>query len=263
VGPPDCAVAQQKGMPMNELPFKRFIDLVTFDQQIRILTQEIRTLTQEVEELDDSIDSLGAQVQIAKNHWHASKKDVDAKELEMKTLDTAEKELQKKIDVVQNSREYSSIKKEIDALKKKQHEFETVLVESWQKIESAQRDYDACNAIYEEKINAIGASIEEKTKHIEEKKRAIASLELERPAQMVNLPAEWLEKYTMMQSRIINPVVPVVDGICSACFYTISQQDIASLRKRKLLQCKDCYRFLYMESAMNLSDQDNEQESNL
>lgn len=63
------------------------------------------------------------------------------------------------------------------------------------------------------------------------------------------LPEEWLEKYAIMRARINDPVVPVFDGNCSACFYKISVQDMQFLKHRKLIQCKDCFRLLYLEGA--------------
>lgn len=60
------------------------------------------------------------------------------------------------------------------------------------------------------------------------------------------VPAEWLEKYATMRARVTDPVVPVINGDCSACFYQVSTQDMQQLRHRKLLQCKDCFRLLYL-----------------
>ena len=62
------------------------------------------------------------------------------------------------------------------------------------------------------------------------------------------LPDEWLGKYEHMRGRVADPVVPVQQDSCSACFYSISSRDLQTLKQGDLLQCKDCYRFLYYKS---------------
>ena len=57
------------------------------------------------------------------------------------------------------------------------------------------------------------------------------------------------EKYAVMRAKVTDPVVPVIDGSCSACFYKISPQDMQLLARRKLVQCKDCFRLLYLVEA--------------
>ena len=53
-----------------------------------------------------------------------------------------------------------------------------------------------------------------------------------------------------MQSRVTDPVVPVQQGSCSACFYDITEQRLVALRRHALLQCEGCYRFLYMPETL-------------
>jgi predicted nucleic acid-binding Zn-ribbon protein len=52
----------------------------------------------------------------------------------------------------------------------------------------------------------------------------------------------------MMRTRTADPVVPVLDGSCSACFHYLTEQDLLLIKKNKLMQCKGCYRFLYSEA---------------
>ena len=51
----------------------------------------------------------------------------------------------------------------------------------------------------------------------------------------------------MMRERVSDPVVPILQGGCSACFYKTPEQDLILLKRNKLLQCKNCYRFLFFE----------------
>ena len=63
--------------------------------------------------------------------------------------------------------------------------------------------------------------------------------------QQEGVPEEWLEKYEVMKGRVPDPAVPIMNGTCSACFYTLSPEDSLSLGRKALLQCKSCFRFIY------------------
>ena len=235
---------------MEQFPFQKFIDLVTLDQQAHQQLREIQTSEQEVQQLQQARQTLTQQLQMIKNQRTAARKEVDAKEFEIKSLDEAEKTTQHKIDTLQNPKEYWALKKEIEHLKTKQHNFEQDLLAAWHAAEIAERELKTKQAIYDTKVQELQLSMDTKRKTIEERKTTIKTLTEQRQEKMQGIPEEWLEKYARMQTRIANPVVPVINDSCSACFYKVSAQDLISLRRRALLQCKQCYRFLYLESAM-------------
>src|SRR5260221_635295 len=85
-------------------------------------------------------------------------------------------------------------------------------------------------------------SLEQANAELQQKLNA---LQQDRPAKEQLVPQEWLDKYASMRSKVENPVVPVAGDSCSACYYMISAPDLQALRRQKLVQCKDCYRFLY------------------
>lgn len=234
---------------MNSLPFQRFIELITYDQQVYVFEKELKALEHDVSQVEQQLKGYAQEAEKAQTAVTAAKKEVDAQELEMKALDTAEKEAQKKIDNAQTHKEYTAIKKEVDALKLRQHEFESTLLQTWNVLEHADREYKSKYQQYEEKAAIFNAAIQEKKNKIASVREHIAGMNKDREAKLVGVPTEWLEKYAMMRSRIPNPVVPVVNDSCSACFYRIPQQDLMALRRRKLLQCRDCYRFLYLPGA--------------
>jgi predicted nucleic acid-binding Zn-ribbon protein len=61
------------------------------------------------------------------------------------------------------------------------------------------------------------------------------------------LPQEWQARYVSMQRLVPDPIVPVVSGLCSSCFYQIIARDVTLLKKQEILECKNCYRLLYQE----------------
>ncbi len=61
------------------------------------------------------------------------------------------------------------------------------------------------------------------------------------------IPADWLAKYERMKHNVDDPIVPVINGSCSACYYTVLYQDLLKLKKSGVLPCRNCYRFLYYD----------------
>ena len=62
-----------------------------------------------------------------------------------------------------------------------------------------------------------------------------------------DLNEEWLNKYERMIHRVSDPIVPVMEESCSACYYAILRQDLQKLKKSGVLPCRNCYRLLYYD----------------
>ena len=234
---------------MNETPFEQFIVLVQVDQKINALHKSIKTLEKENSALTQTDATNLAVLDKAKLKLHDVRKEVDAKELEMKTLDLQEADKKKRIEQVANHKEYQSIKAEIDVLKKAQHALEDGLMQAWNQLETAKKELDLAQEQYEKLSTTTHSQIAVNNQKNSEINEQINALLQERGAKEKTVPAEWLEKYAVMRARVSDPVVPVVDGNCSACFYKISAQDMQFLNRRKLVQCKDCFRLLYLPEA--------------
>ncbi|GMU19252.1 MAG: hypothetical protein AMXMBFR12_04440 [Candidatus Babeliales bacterium] len=234
---------------MTQTPFEQFIALVEVDQKINSFNTQIATLGNKIFQLiQESKNHLQAHEKI-KEKYEQSRKDVDAKELEMKILDQQESEKKAKLDHVSNHKEYQSIKAEIDSLKKLQHELEESLMGIWNQLENAKKELDASNTSLQEYEIKIKQQIEQYENQIAEITAQRDAQLQERQQKEPSVPEEWLAKYAIMRAKVSDPVVPVLNGSCSACFYTISAQDMQDLKRRKLVQCKDCYRLLYLQEA--------------
>lgn len=230
---------------MNEHPFKTFIDLITFDQQILALEQQIAQLHRDIASENAKVALANTALDAAKNKAHTARKHVDESELEIKEIDAQEKAKRRQLDTLSNYKEYQSIKNEIDTLKAKQNELENTVLEAWNVLESAQKEYETAKQAQEHIASSAQAVVDEKLKTIKELEHSVQQLVAQRPEKEKQVPAEWLEKYAIMRARVSDPVVPVHNGSCSACFYQVSEQDMMSLKRRKLLSCQGCYRLLY------------------
>lgn len=240
---------------MTETPFEQFIALVQVDQKINALNAQIVVHRQKITDLQKEAQASAQAHEKTQERYEQIRKEVDAKELEMKILDQQESEKKTKLDNVSNHKEYQSLKAEIDQLKQSQHNLEESLIAIWNQLENAKKEVDASAVSLHEREVKIKQQIEQHENQIKEISVHVDQLMQDRVAKDQKVPEEWLQKYAIMRAKVADPVVPVLNGSCSACFYTVSAQDMQELKRRKLVQCKDCYRLLYLQEAQQTAQE--------
>jgi len=239
---------------MEKGSFELFIDLITFDQSLCKTEKTIDNLRSEIEYLNDILQTLLSDVAVKKEHVHTLRKMVDAKELEMKSLDEQEKVVRVKLSSVSNEKEYQALKNEANSLKKQQHDYEETLIEVWNTFETAQKEFEKKDQEITTKKDEVEKQLQEKQKEMEISQKSLDGSMQERSAKEKNVPEEWLEKYGRMRNSVTNPVVAVLGGSCGVCFYKIPDQDALLIKRQKLIQCKGCYRFLYGQQEEEASE---------
>ncbi|CAN5192611.1 N/A [soil metagenome] len=240
---------------MTQTPFEQFIALVEVDQKINSLNNLIATHQKTIADLHKESQTHASAHEKVTNHYEQMRKEVDSKELEMKILDQQEAEKKIKLDNVANHREYQSIKAEVDLLRKSQHDLEESLISAWNQLENSKKELDSSASALEQQETQIKQQIAQNETQIKEIIAQRDEQMQQRTLQEPSVPAEWIQKYTIMRAKVSDPVVPVLDGSCSACFYVVSPQDMQDLRRRKLVQCKDCYRLLYLKEAQQVGQE--------
>jgi predicted nucleic acid-binding Zn-ribbon protein len=240
---------------MAEFPLNSFIDLITFDQSILSLEKAMEQNNKEIIDLKQEINVIAQEVHQSKGTVHDLRKQVDEHELTMKELDAQAKERKARLESASNPKEYSALRHEIESIKQKQHDYEETLLDAWKLLEGAQQGLEAAAARHVQQSQELAKKITEKEQDNKQLQEQLKSLQQERPAKEKIIPQEWLDKYATMRSRVPDPVVPVNGDSCSACYYMISAPDMQALRRNKLIQCKDCYRFLYLPAMLELAQQ--------
>ncbi len=246
-------VQSEKRPPMTNNPFGSFIELVSLDQEMRALTDHIQTAKAESDTLFSQKKELIERLDQFKKHVHDLKKLVHDQELEIKTFDAQEKKKKEQFDSLKDTKQYPSLKKEIDRLKQAQHDAEKQLMIVWNKLEIAQKELEEQQLHYNTKISEIDSAILKKNEETALFDQKLGKKHDERPAKESAVPEEWLEKYTHMRMRVANPVIEVINGNCNACFYNLPAHEVMRLKRRALLQCKGCFRLLYLKEAMEQS----------
>ncbi len=236
---------------MDEHPFKSFIDLINFDRAIREAQEDLKRLDQDVADLKSQEQALTDKLDQSKQNVMNLRKQVDAQELEIKELDQQERDKKKTLEELASYKEYKPLQKEIDRLKQAQLEAEELLMGLWNKLEVGQKELAVQQQSYDTKVAELHAGIAEKEEKNASLQADVQQRNEQRPEKEKRVPEEWLEKYQHMRLRVDDPVVPVLSGGCSACFYAIPNQELLRLKRRALVQCKGCFRLLYMQEAMD------------
>ncbi len=243
---------------MSNHPFQSFIELISLDQDIRTIQHEITNLQQQIEKSLAEKQEIVNRLDQFKKHVHDLRKMVDAQELEMKELDQKEKEQKERLNTVSNPKEHQALRKEIERFKREQHDAEVNLMSIWNKLEISQKEFTEQQTTYNGKIEELLALIHDQKEKIVTLRQQLEQKKNERPSKETGIPQDWFEKYSHMRMQVENPVVPVERGGCSACFYTIPDQELLRLNRRALVQCKGCFRLLYAKEAMHDEQVDDE-----
>jgi predicted nucleic acid-binding Zn-ribbon protein len=241
---------QQKRISMSQFPVHLFIELVNFDQALYSKEKEIEKVQQEIAAAKKELQACQISLENSKKHRADMRKEVDARELEMKSFDEKEKGAKQRLDGATNTREYDSAKTEIDSLHQKRQELEQQLLATWKKFETAEVELEQKKKFCDEQMKAKDSIIEDKMKQEAALRNALEEQQKIRKEKEKGVPEEWRDKYAAMRTKVQNPVVPIDHDSCTACFYKVSQKDIIELRKGKLLVCRDCFRFLFDPTAL-------------
>lgn len=231
---------------MRSIEFQKFIDLVTFDQDLVKKEQDIKKLQETQAALVLDIERLQVDFADVKAAQLQARKAVDEKELYMKVLDDKEAQLKKKLESISNQKEYKSFEKETLVINAERMRHEQDLLSLWNKLEGFEKTYEVKHKLYDEQVAKLAIEVENIKNIIITFENELQVLLVERIAKEQGIPQNWLDMYINMKGRVSNPVIQVVNDSCDACFYSVTPRDLQILKNNKLLQCRDCYRLLYV-----------------
>ena len=232
---------------MNEQKLKNLIALVTFDQSLIDLAQRVQVSLNTNQKLQEQLTQLDKDLELQALKQQEIEKQLHDQELKVKDLQDQEVHLIETSQAVATTKEFEAANKEIDRVKFSRDQQEQRMMQMTNKVGAIQKDFQAFHANYQIEKDKLIALIDQENLAIKNLQDQIQQLIHERQEKMIGIPDEWLNTYETMRGRVSNPVVPVNQDSCSACFAFMAARDVQALRDKRLLQCKDCFRFLYHE----------------
>lgn len=230
------------------------IEQLIFLQQV---DDEILTLEKRLNEAPQKINLIEQKLETQQKQ----KKDIKEK---IEVLTEQEKKLNQEIEenytkikksknrlmMVENSKEYHAIMREMDNLEKtnRMREEEKVALEE---------DLATQNNIFsslESEIERTEEELQEKKKNMEfqlsNADNRLKELREKREKSTQDIPKPILSRYEFIRSRLNNPViVSVENGICTGCNISIPPQIFIELQKgEQILSCPNCQRLIYWKN---------------
>ncbi len=234
---------------MNEQKLKNFIALVTFDQSLTDIAHKVQTSNSMTQKLQIQLQQLEQELEIRAHKKHEIEKQLHEQELKVKELQDQESHLIASSQSVATAQEYDAANKEIDRVKFNRDQQEQKMMQMTNKVAAAQKEYQALHETFEIEKEKLTTLIDQEKNTVKSLTDQMEQFHQERQSKLTDIPQEWLNTYETMRGRVNNPVVPVNQDSCSACFYFMAARDIQMLKNQGLLQCKDCYRFLYHQQS--------------
>ncbi len=235
---------------MEQHPLHSLVRLIEFDRQITAQEQQAQKLHTQIAAIEKNLQKLELAKQQSEKRVFSAQKMVHEHEAVMKDLEAGEQTKKELLEKTQSSKEYESIKKEITYLKKRQYDHEKEVVRSWKDLETAQKELSAYQTQYTSQATALHEQQTQKRAAIQTIESAIKKLNEERIPLEKQVPEELRAQYSRMRASSQNPMVPVEYDSCSGCFAQLSAQDLLDLKRNKLIQCRSCYRFVYLTENM-------------
>ena len=222
-------------------------ELVALDHQLFELDKKLTVHIQEIENHQKLIVQINSSLDEKKNQYLSEKKKVQTEELQAQSLRAEEEHKRKQLDQCKNQAEYVGFKKELDKIKNHLEEQDDLVINAWHHLETATKNVDALEKKNASRNAELTEKINQATTEIQAIKEAREKITHERTQIAQSVPEEWLVRYKRMQNSVTDPIVPVHQSSCSACYYAVLKQDFNKLKQSGLLPCRQCYRFLYYD----------------
>lgn len=235
---------------MSHQTLKSFIDLVTFDQHHIETQKKIASLEHNIKKNQEQKAVAQSQLDQVSLKKHDQLKTVHSQELALSELQQQEESLQKTLQSVSSSKEYEAATKELEHVRLSRTVQEQKLTQYSNKMHASQKEHDAAAERFQAATAVLTVELASLQQELDALHQELQLIDSQRQTKTVGIPHDWISVYDLMRGRVVDPVVPLLQDSCSACFYAVTPRDLQLLHKSSMIQCKDCYRFLYETTAV-------------
>ena len=215
------------------------------DVQLQTLKKDMERLPKQLSEQQQVSKTLRASIDRSKEQITKLKVEADGIELEVKSGEEALKRLATQMNVLRTSKEFETVRRQMDAQRAWNKENEGKVLELLEKVDEFQKDVDKNSealAAAEKKLAEETAKVE---KEVAELKTQFDTLSTERNGLATDVPEKELTVYNRIAATRGQAIATVDRGICSACFMKIPPQvHNLALLAREMVCCPSCGRIL-------------------
>ena len=230
---------------------KEIIDLLKklnhHDMRLRTIKKDLERLPKELSEKQVLPRSLRSSIDRIKAEITRLKIEADAAELEVKSGEEALKRYAGQMNVLRTSKEFETVRRQMDAQRAWNKENESKVLELLEKVEERQKDADKNTAALTEAEKVVADETVRVDKDLSELKAQYEGILVERDQLARDVPEKELKIYNRIVHHHGQAFAVMDRGICSACFMKIPPQiQNLALLARDLVCCPNpsCGRIL-------------------
>ena len=223
----------------------RLKTLNKLDVRLRTIKKDLERLPKELSEKQVQPKTLRASIERAKAEIIRLKMEADAAELEVKSGEEGLKRYASQMNVMRTSKEFDTIRRQMDAQRAWNKENENKVLEILEKVDAKQRDVDQNSKSLAETEQLLAIEALRVEKEVAELNAQYEELATERAGLARDVPDKELTVYNRIVHNHGMAIAVVERGICSACFMKLPPQvhNLALLAK-DLVHCPSCGRIL-------------------
>jgi predicted nucleic acid-binding Zn-ribbon protein len=241
------AEGQPERLPRENM--KEIIDrlksLNKIDVQMQTLKKDMDRLPKGLTEQQQATKTLKSAIDRSKEQITKLKVEADSIELEVKAGEEALKRLSTQMNVLRTSKEFETVRRQMDAQRAWNKENEGKVLEILEKVDAIQKDQDKNSATLADTEKKLSEETIRIDKEVSDLKAEYEKLAAERNGLAKDVPEKELTIYNRIAANRGQAIALVDRGICSACFMKIPPQvHNMALLARELTQCPSCGRIL-------------------
>lgn len=229
----------------------RLAKLQDLEIEIRRLRQQLETEPGILIALAGQSDEKQTQLDDCRQRTEELKKEYRSLESDTQLNIDHIKKSQAKLNTVKTNKEYQSLLKEIDDIKKKNSSIEDTMIECLDTIEKLEQQISE----YEKDCDELGQQIAEKKAAVEKEREVfrdrLADLDGQAKSNSDSIDSELMHIYNGIKMKKGGTgIAPVIAAVCQGCHLNIPPQMYNELHRRDSLKiCPWCERIIYWKEG--------------
>lgn len=228
------------------------VSLQEAESRIQIIERELTVVDDRIKDLDRQLEQFSAKVEAEKDQHDQLKKQYRDDESEVKNIENQIVKSNEKLRSVKTNKEYQTMLKEIEELKKKQTGIEERMITILEQIETSEKEGDVLQADLKDLVSEIESQKEEIRNNTQERRIEFENLCSQRDeiSETLDIKIQTLYSRVKQQNAGI-AVAGVMDAVCQVCRMNIPPQlFIELMRMQNILMCPHCQRIIYPQHLM-------------
>jgi predicted nucleic acid-binding Zn-ribbon protein len=179
-----------------------------------------------------------------------AKMSADAKQLQLRSAESKQRDLEGKLNACKTNREYQTLKEQIAADSMAMQVLEDEILEALERIDSLKKELP----VSEQKVAQAKKLLAEREEEVRRERASldaeVARIEGELEAAERDLPADVRETYRRaVKTKAADGMAPIDGENCGGCFQRITDKMMTDILLGRMVICRSCGRVLYPQAS--------------